>query len=93
MSYLNASWTVKLGAAYLITLVARRRISGGGFIILHKQRIVDLEFKSRVPAIYTTAQTLTEALAQTLAEPLAQTLAKALAQALAEAFANGTGRG
>ena len=59
--------------------------SGGVFIILHKQRIIDLEVKSRIPAIYTTAQTLAEA--------LAQTLAKALAQALAEAFANGTGRG
>ena len=58
MSYLNASWTVKLGAAYLITLVARRRISGGGFIILHKQRIIDLEVKSRLASMYTTAQTL-----------------------------------
>ncbi len=37
MSYLTASWTVKLGAPYLITLVARRRISGGGFIILYKR--------------------------------------------------------
>jgi len=58
MSYLNASWTVKLGAAYLITLVARRRISGGGFIILPKPRIIDLEVKSRLASMYTTAQTL-----------------------------------
>ena len=85
MSYLSASWTVKLGAAYLITLVARRRISGGGFIILHKQRIIDLEVKSRLASMYTTAQTLAEALAQRLAEALAQTLAKA--------FVNGTGWG
>jgi CheY-like chemotaxis protein len=85
----------------LITLVARSRISGGGFIVFHKQRIIDLDIKSRIPAIYTTAQTLMEAQAQTLAKAQAQTLAKALAQALAEAlaqalaeaFANGTGRG
>ncbi len=76
---------VKLSAPYLITLVACRRTSGGGFIILHKQRIIDLEVKSRLASMYTTAQTLAEALAQTLAEALAQTLAKA--------FVNGTGWG
>ncbi len=68
---------VKLSAPYLITLVACRRTSGGGFIILHKQRIIDLDVKSRLASMYTKAQRLAEALAQTLAK----------------AFVNGTGWG